>query len=84
MRIGGELAFARMDAAAWRRLAREVRVDPDELLARARQIAESVPEAMRAALDGLDGDPDAEQVPHRLEGPLDHHTQHVVSEPPSV
>ena len=59
-------------------------MDPDELLARARQIAESVPGAMRAALDGLDGDPDAEQVRHRLEGPLDHHTQHVVSEPPSV
>ncbi|MCL3860881.1 HipA domain-containing protein [Actinotalea sp. K2] len=81
MRIGGTFAFAQMDAAAWHRLADEVRVDRDELLARARQIAQLVPSAVSTALDELGGDPDAEQVRRRLEGPLAEHARGVVREP---
>lgn len=78
MRVGGTFAFMQMGSAAWRRLADDVQVDGDELLTRAREIAEQVPAAVSAALDELDGDPDAEDVRRRLEGPLDRHTRRVV------
>lgn len=80
MRIGGTFAFAQMGATAWRRLAAEVRVDGDELLARARQIAQEVPAALTTALDDLHGDPDAEQVRDRLMPALDRHTRRVVAD----
>ena len=81
MAIGGLFALAQIDAPAWRRLAADVRVDGDELLARARQIAEATPSAMDQALAELGSEPEAEQLRHRLEGPLVTHARRVVGEP---
>lgn len=81
MAIGDTFAFDGIDAAAWRRLAADVRVDGDELLFRAREIAGAAPAAMSRALDEFGGDPDAEQIRDRLQGPLEKHARRVVDEP---
>ncbi|KGM13419.1 HipA domain-containing protein [Cellulomonas bogoriensis] len=77
MRIGGTFTFGQMDADAWRRLADEVQVDGDALLTRARQIADAAPAAAQTALDELTGDPDVDEVRHRLVERLESHAHRV-------
>lgn len=81
MSIGGTFAFEEMSAQSWRRLGDDVGVDGEEVLTRARELATNLPTAMSEALDDLDGDPDVEEVRRRLQGPLEAHTEKVVSEP---
>lgn len=81
MSIGGTFAFAEMSAASWRKLGDDVGIDGEEVLTRARELAANLPAAMGEALGELDGDPDVEEVRHRLQGALEAHTKNVVSEP---
>ncbi len=80
MSIGGQFAFAQINASAWRQLASEVRVDSDQLLGRVQLIAEAVPAAMNAALAQFVGDPDADAIRDRLQGPLEKQAKRIVSE----
>ncbi|MDF9875267.1 HipA domain-containing protein [Cellulosimicrobium cellulans] len=54
MSVGGVWDAEKVDTAAWRRLARENRLDPEALLVRVREIAERVPRAVTRALDEVD------------------------------
>ena len=80
MSIGGTFAFAEMDAGSWRRLGADAGVDGEELLSRARELAAALPDAMDAALDDLDDDPDVHEVRDRLQASLAAHTKRVVGE----
>lgn len=81
MSIGGTFAFEEMDGPAWRRLAEDVRVDADRLLARAREVAAALPDAVDEALADLDDEPETAELRERLMPRLREHAQRVVREP---
>jgi serine/threonine-protein kinase HipA len=60
MKIGGEYNLSQVGLRQWQRFAREVRVDPDELIARLAAMARQLPDKVNAACvraheQGLDG-----------------------------
>lgn len=82
MSVGGTFAFEEVTGEHWRRFARDLRLDPDAMLARARGLAEHVPDAFATVLDGLveefDHDGSVAAVRARLLAPLERHTRSVV------
>lgn len=81
MSFGGTSAFEDMDGLAWRRLAEDVRVDADHLLARARETADALPGAFEEALADVDDEPETAELRERLMPRLREHAQRVVREP---
>jgi serine/threonine-protein kinase HipA len=49
MKIGGEYKLSGIGSRQWRKFAREMRVDPDELIARLAALASQLPDAVHAA-----------------------------------
>ncbi len=78
MSVGGTFAFAAVDVGAWRRLAEEVRVDPDELVGRAREIAATIPDAVERALEEAGDGAEATELRNRLMPAVRAHAARVV------
>lgn len=67
MSVGGEFRADAVTGTHWRRLAAENRLDADAVIARVHGYAETVPSAMRAALDEIeDWDGSARELADRL------------------